>query len=51
MISIEKFKKILGPKAQNLSDEEIEQIRDAQYRLSDILFDMWWEDKKENKKI
>ena len=48
MISIEKYKKILGKEAQNLTDEEIEQIRDAQYKLADILFDMWQEDK--NKK-
>ena len=47
MISIEKYKKILGSEAQNLSDEEIEQIRDAQYKLADVLFDMWWEDENE----
>ena len=46
MISIEKYKKILGSEAQNLSDEEIEQIRDAQYKLAEVFFDMWWEDKK-----
>lgn len=51
MISIEKYKKILGPEAQNLTDKEIEQIRDAQYKLADVLFDMWWEDKnKKNRK-
>ena len=51
MISIEKYKKILGPEAQNLTDKEIEQIRDAQYKLANVLFDMWQEDEKENNKI
>ena len=46
MISIEKYKKILGPEAQNLTDKEIEQIRDAQYKLAEVLFDMWWKDEK-----
>lgn len=46
MISIEKFKQLLGSEAQNLTDKEIEQIRDSQYQLADIAFDMWQEDKK-----
>lgn len=50
MITIEKFKQLLGSEAQNLTDKEIEEIRDSQYQLADIVFDMWWEDKKENKK-
>lgn len=49
MISIEKFKKLLGSEAQNLTDKEIEQLRNTQYQLADILFDMWWKDKKEKK--
>lgn len=51
MISIEKFKQLLGSEAHNLSDKEIEQIRDSQYQLADIAFDMWQEDKKYNKTI
>ena len=51
MISVEKFKKLLGPEAQNLTDKEIEQIRDSQYQLADIAFDMWVKDKKDDKKI
>ena len=39
-----------GSEAQNLTDKEIEQIRNDQYKLADILFEMWWKDKK-NKKI
>ncbi len=49
MISIEKFKQLLGSEAQNLTDKEIEQIRDSQYQLADIAFDMWQEDKKDKK--
>ena len=51
MISIEKFKKLLGSEAQNLTDKEIEQIRNDQYKLADILFDMWRKNKKIKKKI
>lgn len=51
MISVEKFKQLLGSEAQNLSDKEIEQIRDYQYQLAGIAFDIWWKDKKENKTI
>lgn len=51
MISIEKFKQLLGSEAQNLTDKEIEQIRDSQYQLDDIAFDMWQEDKNNKKTI
>jgi len=51
MISIEKFKQLLGSEAQNFTDKEVEQIRDSQYQLADIAFDMWQKDKKGNKKI
>ena len=50
-ISIAEFKKLLGSEAQNLTDKEIEQIRNDQYKLADILFEMWWKDKKDNKKL
>ncbi len=50
MISIEKFKQLLGSEAQNLTDKEVEQVRDSQYQLAGIAFDMWQENKKENKK-
>ncbi len=41
MISVDKFKKLLGSEAQNLTDKEIEQIRNSQYQLAEIVFDMW----------
>ena len=45
MISLPKFKEILGEEAQGLSDEEIEQIRDAQYQFAKLAFDKWAREK------
>ncbi len=41
MIPLPDFKRILGPMANNLSDGQIEAVRDAQDRLADIFFDSW----------
>ena len=41
MISFEKFKKTLGAFANELSDEEIDNIRHAFNRIADIAFDRW----------
>ena len=41
MIPLPDFKRILGSTANNLSDKQIEAIRDAQDRLADIFFDSW----------
>ncbi len=41
MLSIEQCKKILGEKAKNLSDENIEAIRDALYVQANLLFNHW----------
>jgi len=40
-ISIPEFKKLLGPAASELSDSEIERLRDLEDRLADIVFDSW----------
>ena len=40
-IPIQKFKKLLGPAASELSDSEIERLRDLEDRLADIVFDSW----------
>lgn len=45
MISISKFRQLAGKEAQGLSDEEIEQIRDAQYQFAELAFDMWAKEK------
>jgi len=40
-IPIAEFKKLLGPAAAELSDSEIERLRDLEDRLADIVFDSW----------
>jgi len=49
MIPLPKFKQILGDVAKNLSDEEIEKIRDAQRDLAEVVFEQWFKE-KHNKK-
>lgn len=41
MISLEEYKKALGPLAQKLSEEEILKAREIQDKLAEIMFDMW----------
>jgi len=41
IISFEEFKKTLGTFANELSDEEIDNIRHAFNRIADIAFDRW----------
>ena len=41
MISLPKFKELLGDEAQDLTDEEIEHIRDAQYQFARLAFNKW----------
>ena len=50
MISLEEYKKALGPLAQELSEEEILKVRDNQDQMAEILFYMWLEEinKKSN---
>lgn len=44
MISTEKFKELLGEEAKGLADEEIEEIREAQYKFAQLAFYAWiWE--------
>jgi hypothetical protein len=44
MISIEEYKKALGPLVQELSEEEILKVRDNQDQMAEILFNMWLEE-------
>jgi hypothetical protein len=39
MISIEKFKELLGGAGEGLTDKEIEQIRTLEYEIADAIFD------------
>lgn len=41
MISLAKFKELLGNEAENMTDKEIEEIRDAQYQMAEIAFEFW----------
>lgn len=45
MISISKFRKITGKEAGNLTDKQIEEIRDAQYQFAELAFEIWAEKK------
>ena len=49
MISLSKFKEILGEDARDLTDQEIEEIRDAQYKLAELAFEFWQKNKNFNK--
>ncbi len=41
MLSIEQCKKVLGDKVKNLTDESIEEIRDALYIQANLAFNHW----------
>jgi len=41
MISLPKFKELLGKEGKNLTNEEVEQIRDAQYKFARLAFQEW----------
>jgi len=46
MLSIERVKELLND--PNLSDKEIEEIRDGFYNLSELIFEQWMEDRKKS---
>ena len=41
MRPLSEFKKALGPVANELSEKEIRELRDLQYRLAAVIYDMW----------
>jgi len=41
MLSLELFKKSLGKRGELLTEVEIKQLYDLQYKLADLLFDAW----------
>lgn len=41
MILLNEFRKLLGTAGSDLSDAEIERIRDMEYQLAGIIFDDW----------
>jgi hypothetical protein len=40
-ISLTDFKKLLGPLTEQLTPEDIEWLRDAEYKLADAIFERW----------
>lgn len=41
MVDIETFKNSLGDMSKHLSEREIEKLLQLQYRLANVLFDLW----------
>ena len=41
MMDFEEFKKTLGPLANQLSDEEIDNLRILLDKMADLIFDRW----------
>lgn len=41
MIAFSKYKQLLGKEAEHMSDEEIRQLRDTQYRAARLAFEKW----------
>lgn len=41
MMALSKYKKLLGEDANGMSDEEIRQLRDAQYQFARLAFEKW----------
>lgn len=41
MISLSTYREKLGEKSLKMSDEELKKLRDLQYRLADIIIDLW----------
>jgi hypothetical protein len=40
-LSLTDFKQLLGPLTEQLTSEEIEWLRDAEYKLADAIFERW----------
>jgi len=50
MISISKCRELIGPKGQDLTDQEVEEIREKLYELASLAFEDWWQQKIKNGK-
>jgi hypothetical protein len=48
MISLEEFKKALGPLVNKLTNEEILKLREQQDQEAEIYFNMWLENIRNN---
>ena len=45
MISLSEFKKLLGDYGKNLTDQQIEEIRNEQYKVAEMAFKVWMREK------
>ncbi len=50
MLSLEEFKKELGDKCNELSEEEVIKLQDNMEQMAELCFECWLEDKKKNRK-
>lgn len=41
MIDLVEFRQLLGPAARELSDKEVERIREVEYGFADAIFERW----------
>ncbi len=41
MIALSKYKKLLGEDAKAMSDDDVRQLRDAQYQFAHLAFEKW----------
>lgn len=46
MISLEEFKKALGDKVNELTEEQILKLRDHQDKMAELFFSMWVDERK-----
>ncbi len=49
MLSIESLRKVDGVATKNLTDEEIEKLRENFYSITNLMFDDWCEEKFSSK--
>lgn len=45
MIDLVKFRQLLGPAGRELSDMEVERIREVEHGFADAIFEMWLRDR------
>ncbi|MFA5271117.1 MAG: hypothetical protein WC412_02100 [Candidatus Omnitrophota bacterium] len=50
LISVPEFRKILGEESEGMTDKEVEDLRDADRDMAEIIFEQWLKDGDEKKK-
>lgn len=49
MVSLERFKNLLGSEAEKYSEEELEEVYKSMYELGQLMFDDWLSQKIDSK--